>query len=89
MPYSVYQVATAPLPPHGRALIISDGLVEQTQAEPIPGQPREQFDLVRVQAAIAATPTNTDPVHHLFDAVYEFAGTKSLSDDATAVMVTW
>jgi phosphoserine phosphatase RsbU/P len=89
MPDSVYTVVTKPLPAHGRALIISDGLVEQTQGEAAPGKPREQFQLSRVQSALAAVNNDEDAVAHLFDSVYQFAGTQNLSDDATAVLVKW
>jgi serine phosphatase RsbU (regulator of sigma subunit) len=89
MPDSTYTVVTRPLPPHGRALVISDGLVEQTQSEPPPGQAREQFQIDRVQASLAVTPAGEDPVAHLFEAVCRFAGTQALSDDATAVLVSW
>jgi serine phosphatase RsbU (regulator of sigma subunit) len=89
LPDSVYAVVTKPLPPHGRALIISDGLVEQTQAEPAPGQPKEQFQLERVQSALSGADSDDDAVTHLFDSVYQFAGTQNLSDDATAVLVKW
>jgi sigma-B regulation protein RsbU (phosphoserine phosphatase) len=88
MPDSSYGVVTRPLPPHGRALVISDGLVEQTQAEPGPGQTREQFQISRVHSALAAA-TDDDAIARLFEAVYQFAGTQNLSDDATAVWVNW
>ncbi len=89
MPDSAYAVTTHSLPPNGRALVISDGLVEQPTLEPGPGQSREQFGVERVQASLAATQSDEDAVARLFDAVYQFAGTQSLSDDATAVLVTW
>ena len=50
---STYSVTTHPLPPNGRALVISDGLVEQPTLEPGPGQSREQFGIERVQASVA------------------------------------
>jgi serine phosphatase RsbU (regulator of sigma subunit) len=89
MPDSTYEVMTRPLPAHGRALIISDGLVEQTQSEQSTGHSREQFQVDRVQQALASAEAEADVVSRLFDAVYQFAGTKSLSDDATAVLVQW
>jgi len=89
MPDSVYGVVTKALPAHGRALIISDGLVEQTQSDPGPDQTREQFQVKRVQSTLAATNAEDDAIARLFEAVYEFAGTQTLSDDATAVLVKW
>jgi phosphoserine phosphatase RsbU/P len=89
MPDSVYTVAVKSLPPRGRALVISDGLVEQTQADPATGQSREEFQIIRVQSAIASTAPDGDAVANLFEAVCKFAGTQSLSDDATAVLVKW
>jgi serine phosphatase RsbU (regulator of sigma subunit) len=89
MPDSQYSTSFAHLPPGGRVLVISDGLVEQTQAEPAADGKRRQFELTRVQEAIAAAPHGHDAIPKLFEAVYKFAGTQSLSDDATAVMVHW
>jgi phosphoserine phosphatase RsbU/P len=89
MPDSQYTVAVKPLPPRGRALVISDGLVEQPQMDHNTEAAREQFQIHRVQSAIASTPPDGDAVANLFDAVCKFAGTQSLSDDATAVMVKW
>jgi serine phosphatase RsbU (regulator of sigma subunit) len=89
MPDSTYSTSTAPLPSGGRVLVISDGLVEQFEPEPSADGKRRQFEVTGVQAAIAATPRGQDAIAKIFEAVYKFAGTKSLSDDATAVMVTW
>jgi serine phosphatase RsbU (regulator of sigma subunit) len=89
MPDSIYSVVTKKLPAHGRTLIISDGLVEQTQADCGPDKPREQFQINRVQSTLAATTADDDAVARLFEVVYEFAGTQTLSDDATAVLVKW
>jgi serine phosphatase RsbU (regulator of sigma subunit) len=89
MPDSIYSVVTKALPAHGRTLIISDGLVEQTQTDSGPDQPREQFQIKRVQSTLAATTAEDDAVARLFEVVYEFAGTQTLSDDATAVLVKW
>ena len=63
--------------------------MEQTESEQTAGQTREQFQVNRVQQALKNAETGTDVVARLFDAVYQFAGTKSLSDDATAVLVSW
>jgi hypothetical protein len=38
---------------------------------------------------LAATKIEDDAVARLFEVVYEFAGTQTLSDDATAVLVKW
>jgi sigma-B regulation protein RsbU (phosphoserine phosphatase) len=89
MPDSTYSVVTRGLPAHGQALVISDGLVEQTHADLGPDQPREQFQVKRVESTLAATTADEDAIGRLFEAVYEFAGTQTLSDDATAVLVKW
>jgi serine phosphatase RsbU (regulator of sigma subunit) len=95
MPDSTYSVATIPLPEHGRALVISDGLVEQTQAESssgqtaASGQSREQFQMERVERSMAESTADEQAIVQLFDAVYKFAGTQNLADDATAVLVNW
>jgi hypothetical protein len=43
----------------------------------------------RVREALSATLDGGDAVSVIFDGVFKFAGTQSLSDDATAVMVSW
>jgi phosphoserine phosphatase RsbU/P len=89
MPDSIYTVAETPLPSHGRAVVISDGLVEQTDGDSAGGQSHEQFQIGRVQSAISSTVAGGDAIANLFESVYKFAGTQSLSDDATAVLVKW
>lgn len=81
-----YGSTVAPLPPGGRALVISDGLVEQFDNGQTGG--REQFGIDRVRAVLTADPT-VGAVAALFDGVVAHAGCDSLQDDATAVLVTW
>jgi serine phosphatase RsbU (regulator of sigma subunit) len=89
MPDSAYTPSTVSLPRGGRVLVISDGLVEQTQAEPSTDGKRQQFEVTGVQAAMTGAPHGQEAIARLFEAVFKFAGTQSLSDDATAVMVHW
>ena len=86
-----YKTVTKPLAPDGRAVVISDGLVEQygpvyrddgTSAN-------EQFSIAKVARVLTDTPPGADPVTALFDAVVKHAGTAHLQDDATAVLVKW
>jgi len=86
-----YKSVTKPLAPGGRAVVISDGLVEQygpvhrddgTSAN-------EQFSIAKVAGVLTDTPPGADPVTALFDAVVKHAGTTHLQDDATAVLVRW
>ncbi len=86
-PDANFSVVTKPLPAHSRALIISDGLVEQPQLDAAQG--REEFGVERVKAALTASNPPENAIAHLFKDVYEFAGTEALSDDATAVLVSW
>jgi serine phosphatase RsbU (regulator of sigma subunit) len=65
-----------------RALIISDGLVEQHG-------PAGMFELSGVQRAITAPAAGADEVSALFAAVFNHAGSPTLSDDATAVLIRW
>jgi sigma-B regulation protein RsbU (phosphoserine phosphatase) len=87
-PDAIYSVVTKPLPPSSRALIISDGLVEQPKSEPTAGV-HDQFEIERVKGSLAAARPPEDAIARLFKDVYQFAGSESLSDDATAVLVTW
>jgi sigma-B regulation protein RsbU (phosphoserine phosphatase) len=89
LPDSVYSVTTAPLPASGRALVISDGIVEQFEAEAPPGGSRRQFEVAGIKASLGACKHDDDAVTKLFEAVFKWAGTQSLSDDATAVLVKW
>jgi phosphoserine phosphatase RsbU/P len=84
-----FQVVTKSLPTHGRALVISDGLVEQTRSDPAPGDTRDEFQIDRVKSTLASTGAEGDAVAELFKAVQEFAGAAKLADDATAVLVNW
>jgi serine phosphatase RsbU (regulator of sigma subunit) len=81
-----YGQTVAPLPAGGRALVISDGLVEQFDPGRI--EPHKQFGLEGVQAVLAKHAT-AEAVGALFDAVFNHADSDTLQDDATAVMVTW
>ena len=74
------------IPPAGRALVISDGIVEQLGAGS--DAAREQFGLEGVKAALTAAGQG-DVIAAIFDAVVKHAQSNSLQDDATAVMVTW
>lgn len=89
IPDAVFSTTTAKLLPGQRALILSDGIIEQFETETMTlTGTRKQFELTGVQAALAAS-TGDDIIPNLFQAVYQFAGTKNLADDATAVLVTW
>ena len=79
------------LPPQGRVLIVSDGIIEQLQSEsavPI-GTDRPQFGVTGLRAAITATGPGIDPLQNLMVSVRRFAGCEHLSDDATALLVEW
>jgi serine phosphatase RsbU (regulator of sigma subunit) len=89
MPDSVYSVLTAKLPATGRALVVSDGIVEQPEADAAPGAARRQFEVDGIKQSLDATAADDDAVTKLFDSVFKWAGTQSLADDATAVLVKW
>lgn len=83
-PDCAHDAAEVALPPGGRALILSDGIVEQPGAAG-----GGQFGFEGVRACVAGMDAGADVVGALFDAVVAHAGTKSLADDATAVVVRW
>jgi serine phosphatase RsbU (regulator of sigma subunit) len=77
------------LPPTGRVLVVSDGIIEQLQSDPGPGTDRERFGVARLRATIAGAPPGGDALQFLLESVRDFAKTDQLADDATAVMVSW
>jgi sigma-B regulation protein RsbU (phosphoserine phosphatase) len=86
-----YGSTAHPLPAAGRAMVFSDGIVEQYSSGA--DAARQQFGLERVLAALTdpspVVPAPADAIEALFDAVVNHAQSKSLQDDATAVLVTW
>jgi len=88
-PQVVYAAATAALPETGTALILSDGLIEQSQDVSQTGGDRRQFDLAGVEGVLCGCENDDKLVKGLFAAVCQFAGTTSLADDATAVLMRW
>ncbi|MGA3065408.1 MAG: SpoIIE family protein phosphatase [Tepidisphaeraceae bacterium] len=93
MPETRYVPATAKISPGERVLIISDGIAEQFESEQAsgPGGMRNQFEISGVQKAMAAARGETEEqaVARIFQALFQFAGTENLSDDATVVLVSW
>ncbi|MDB5331603.1 MAG: rsbU 1, partial [Phycisphaerales bacterium] len=86
---TVYEATTVPLPAGGRALLISDGLVEQLGTSfDAEGKPAA-FATTGVQRVMGETSPGEDLVAALFEAVAKHAGRPALSDDATAVLVEW
>ena len=85
---------TVPLPPQGgRVMVVSDGIVEQFGTAPLGTQlahePPKQFLIDGVRRSLGAGDADADPVAAVFAAVIAHAGTHRLSDDATAVLVSW
>lgn len=86
-----YTSVTIDLKPGSRAVIVSDGFVEQQGLILDPeGKPMmEQFGMSGIRTALSNRPANSDDLKHLYDAVIAYAGTSQLSDDATAILVKW
>jgi sigma-B regulation protein RsbU (phosphoserine phosphatase) len=86
-----YTAQTVPLAAGARALVTSDGIPEQYGVVRGPdGTTRtEHFEMAGIRRAITSTPPDRDPVAVLFDAVVRHAGTTTLQDDATAVLIRW
>jgi serine phosphatase RsbU (regulator of sigma subunit) len=92
-----YATETVALPPGGRVMVVSDGIVEQfsagTESSPgaaFGGEP-EQFGLEGLHRSLAAARREgaADAVAGVFADVIAHAGGPNLADDATAVLVTW
>jgi phosphoserine phosphatase RsbU/P len=85
-----YKAETIQLPPTGRMVVVSDGIIEQPGLVERDGQMVEdQFELNGVIATLQSSAPAADAVAELFAAVIQHAGTESLADDATAVLVRW
>lgn len=78
-----YTAASVPLPPGGRVLIVSDGLVEQQSPN------GEEFTLARVLDLLSEVEETTSPVDAVFEALTRHAQSDSLADDATCVLIDW
>ena len=95
-----YEETTVDFAAGDAALIVSDGIVEQP-ADGNTFEDRDEFGLKRTRDVLcgsmnAGDPLSdppadppADPVAAVFDAVVKHAGTASLADDATAVLVRW
>ena len=81
-----YQTATAQLGPGERVLVISDGIIEQFNAEALPDGQRRQFGQDGVRAVIAGA-QGDDLLKQLFQTLNAFADGKGYSDDVTAILV--
>jgi phosphoserine phosphatase RsbU/P len=90
MEESDYDEQTVTLAPGGRALIVSDGIIEQFRptgvAEPTP---EDQFGIDRTAQILSDTKSDEDTIRTLFQAVFTHAQSERLADDATAVLVRW
>ncbi|MFN4242787.1 MAG: SpoIIE family protein phosphatase [Tepidisphaerales bacterium] len=97
-----YAPVSVPLEPGARAVIVSDGFVEQfgLVVDASGRVSREQFGMEGVHKALAtaarpsaesspAPEPPADELKALYDAVIAFAGTPHLADDATAILVSW
>jgi phosphoserine phosphatase RsbU/P len=85
---AVYTAETIGVAPGDRVMIVSDGIIEQFGAATIgPGGTRPQFEVAGVQRSLSNP--GEDVVADLFNAVIAHAESTQLSDDATAVLVSW
>jgi serine phosphatase RsbU (regulator of sigma subunit) len=86
---SQYTTETIQLPPGGRVLVVSDGIIEQfgMVAKEDGTVVKDQFELKGVKRSM--TSSDEDAMAPLFASVIQHAGTNNLSDDATVVMVKW
>jgi serine phosphatase RsbU (regulator of sigma subunit) len=76
------------LPASGRAIVVSDGAIEQPAAGSTPSD-RQAFGLEGVRRAIDSCGPAGDEIASLFAAIESHAGGDALADDATAIAVRW
>jgi serine phosphatase RsbU (regulator of sigma subunit) len=81
-----YETATAQLAPGDRALLFTDGIVEQVSEEAMRAGERQQFGIDGV-ARIIEENSGEDLLTRLFQALHAFAGGKGFTDDVTGVLV--
>jgi phosphoserine phosphatase RsbU/P len=86
---AAYEASTVPLPASGRAVLISDGLIEQLGASFDQAGKQTAFALAGVERVMGTIAAGDDTVAALFEAVIRHAGQPTLADDATAVLVEW
>lgn len=86
-----YLAVETKLNPGDRMLVVSDGIIEQfgPVQKPDGTTALDHFNLAGVEKTIRALGAGDDTVARLFDAVVNHAGSTTLQDDATAVLVSW
>jgi serine phosphatase RsbU (regulator of sigma subunit) len=85
-----YKAETVALPVSGQMMVVSDGIIEQPGMVQEADQVAEaQFEMHGVAETLDNVGFGADPVAALFAAVIQHAGSESLADDATAVLVRW
>ncbi|MCP4246838.1 MAG: SpoIIE family protein phosphatase [bacterium] len=93
-----FRAQTVPLEPGFRALVLTDGFVQQKALDPgndcsddnaadEPHQRPQAYGIGRVQACLMRTPLGGDELETLFTDLQKHAGTSVFDDDATAVLV--
>jgi serine phosphatase RsbU (regulator of sigma subunit) len=99
-PDAEYCAQSVALTPGGRALILSDGFVEQRADDSSSEQDEDSrsadqdaqpecFGISRAQECLLGERMGTDEIVALFSALEQHAGTTVFDDDATAVVVRW
>lgn len=80
-PDTIYRAEQMPIGRGDRIVLFSDGLAEQSSAG------AQRFGVDRIIQALDSSSGPADDVDALFRAVFDFAGTESLADDATAASI--
>lgn len=81
LPESVYQHEELPLPKHGRVVLLSDGVQEQTN------DLGEEFGMNRTLAALRRSDSCEADVREVLNALVAFAGGRRFDDDVTIAAV--
>jgi serine phosphatase RsbU (regulator of sigma subunit) len=83
-----YHSVQLQLPPSANLMIVSGGIIEQPAAEDTSAS-REQFGIERVMHLASQTKSLSELLDDTFARLESHAGTRSLNDDATVMLVKW
>jgi serine phosphatase RsbU (regulator of sigma subunit) len=84
-----YQSAAIEVAANDQLLVVSDGIIEQPAPSLQAGAAPVQFGISGVARIVPQLISAPDAIEEIFRSVIAHAGTASLADDATAVLLRW